>query len=378
MAYTKTNWLARTGTGLNKYKDTNDNNRILALVHSPDSITQQGTPLSAENLNKMEQGIYDAHVTADGAVQKSGGELKDTVTTFSEATGTRSNIASGEKTSNIFGKIKQWFSALKALAFKDKVAAGDYTAGSIVNADISSSAAIAQSKISGLTTDLGNKAPSTHTHGNITTDGKVGTVADKLLCTGAGGAVDAKTVADLKALFLDITHPVGSIFMSATLSTTSAVATALGGTWVAWGAGRVPVGVDTSDTDFDTAEETGGQKDAVIPSHTHSYNAPPSTTDGHKLLTGELPSHNHTIGSGYPNPGVWAKSNYVQENYNVPSASGNGNTIGVTSTDYTGSGNAHSHGITAVSGTTGSTGDASTANKNLQPYITCYMYKRTA
>ena len=37
-----------------------------------------------------------------------------------------------------------------------------------------------------------------------------------------------------------------------------------GGTWVAWGAGRVPVGVDTTDTDFDTVEETGGTKSVTL------------------------------------------------------------------------------------------------------------------
>lgn len=131
---------------------------------------------------------------------------------------------------------------------------------------------------------------------------------------------------------LDKIYPVGSIFMSATLSTASAVATALGGTWVAWGAGRVPVGVDAGDGDFDTAEETGGEKT-------------------HTLTVGEMPSHHHdrefvdttSGGSGYGkrtgfyyNGGWWGS---------------------YTSTTNTGGGQAHN---------------------NLQPYITCYMYKRTA
>jgi len=34
------------------------------------------------------------------------------------------------------------------------------------------------------------------------------------------------------------------------------------GTWQPFGVGRVLVGVDTSDTDFDTVEETGGSKTA--------------------------------------------------------------------------------------------------------------------
>ena len=33
-----------------------------------------------------------------------------------------------------------------------------------------------------------------------------------------------------------------------------------GGTWVAWGSGRVPVGVNTSDSDFSSPEKTGGSK----------------------------------------------------------------------------------------------------------------------
>ena len=33
-----------------------------------------------------------------------------------------------------------------------------------------------------------------------------------------------------------------------------------GGTWVTWGAGRVPVGIDTSQTEFASVEKTGGEK----------------------------------------------------------------------------------------------------------------------
>lgn len=52
--------------------------------------------------------------------------------------------------------------------------------------------------------------------------------------------------------------PVGSVFISA-VSTNPA--TLLGyGTWSSLGEGRVLVGVDTSDPDFDTVLETGGSK----------------------------------------------------------------------------------------------------------------------
>src|SRR3546814_10075624 len=45
-------------------------------------------------------------------------------------------------------------------------------------------------------------------------------------------------------------------------------------TWSAFGAGRVLVGLDSLDTDFDTVEETGGEKthvltEAEMPVHDH-------------------------------------------------------------------------------------------------------------
>lgn len=76
-------------------------------------------------------------------IDKSGGELKDTVVTFDDVSGMAANIESGETAKTLFGKIKNWFGRLKTLAFKD----------TIKNADIASDAAIAQSKIDGLQTD---------------------------------------------------------------------------------------------------------------------------------------------------------------------------------------------------------------------------------
>ena len=86
-------------------------------------------------------------------IDKSGGELKDTVVTFDDVSGTAANVASGDTSATLWGKVKNWFSRLKALAFKNKVAAGDFEAGAIKNADIASDAAIAQNKIYGLRTD---------------------------------------------------------------------------------------------------------------------------------------------------------------------------------------------------------------------------------
>ena len=77
----------------------------------------------------------------------------------------------------------------------------------------------------------------------------------------------ANIKATLKSYFMPIIYPIGSIYINATDSTNPA--TLLGfGTWTAFGAGRVPVGFDAGQVEFDTAEETGGAKTVSI-AHVH-------------------------------------------------------------------------------------------------------------
>nr|DAW90543.1 MAG TPA: Receptor recognition protein, Long tail, Helical sandwich, Tail fiber [Caudoviricetes sp.] len=52
------------------------------------------------------------------------GDTKDNIVTFPDQA-TRINLASGDKHAALFGKIKRWFTDLKALAFKDKVGKAD-------------------------------------------------------------------------------------------------------------------------------------------------------------------------------------------------------------------------------------------------------------
>jgi microcystin-dependent protein len=106
------------------------------------------------------------------------------------------------------------------------------------------------------------------------------------------------------------------------------------GTWSAFGSGRVLVGVDTGDSDFDTVEETGGSKT-------------------HTLTTSEMPAHKHD----------WALSEYDGP-YDYGTGGEAGNVAETTdgrnrnmNTETVGGGSAHN---------------------NVQPYITVYMWKRTA
>ena len=67
-------------------------------------------------------------------------------------------------------------------------------------------------------------------------------------------------------------YPVGTIYSNISVSTNPATLFGFG-TWEAI-AGRVVVGLDSSDTAFDTVSETGGSKDAVVVSHNHTLTDP--------------------------------------------------------------------------------------------------------
>lgn len=151
----------------------------------------------------------------------------------------------------------------------------------------------------------------------------------------------------LEAVLLNV-YPVGSIYMSVNNTNPS---TLFGGTWVAWGAGRVPVGVDTTKPAFDTVEETGG-------SATHTHTNP--TTGSHTLTVDEMPAHSHNVNAYYYNNDPQALTHFAVQ-------SGSALDTGEIVSESVGGGQGHTH-------TMGDTGSAST----LQPYITCYMWKRTA
>lgn len=110
------------------------------------TVQQVGTEIDKELFDSIANDLA-------ARVKLSGGELAGTVVTFSDISGTAANVASGDTSATLWGKVKNWFSRLKALAFKNKVAAGDFEAGAIKNADVAADAAIAQGKISGLMTD---------------------------------------------------------------------------------------------------------------------------------------------------------------------------------------------------------------------------------
>jgi hypothetical protein len=166
---------------------------------------------------------------------------------------------------------------------------------------------------------------------------------------------------------LEAVYPVGSIYTNATNATNPG--TLLGfGTWTAFGAGRVMVGFNASDPLFDSAEETGGSKDAVVVSHTHTFSA----------TSGAAGSHTHGAWSNSPSSAStsrsWGNSSSLSVSAHLDASSGYTTTLAGAGVDGLSTAPDHNH---TVSGTTASTGSSGT-NANIQPYITVYMWKRTA
>lgn len=190
--------------------------------------------------------------------------------------------------------------------------------------------------------EFNNIATAVATKADLNSPVLIGTPTAPTPALSAAGTSVA-TVAAIQALY-----PVGSIYINAGVTTNPG--TLLGfGTWVAFGAGRVMVGLNGSDALFDALEETGGSKDAIVVSHSHS--ATSTVSD---------PGHNHTIVSSFASVGTST----------IPSRSNNDGEQATQTTS------------TATTGITVSTSVASTGssgtNANLQPYITVAMWKRTA
>ena len=137
---------------------------------------------------------------------------------------------------------------------------------------------------------------------------------------------------------VDHIYPIGSIYFSTVNENPSKN---FGGTWTTWGSGRVPVGVNASDSDFKTVEKTGGNKTASL-----------------RAMIGAVNSNNKTIGYQAMGP-VTGVPNYNQF-VNV-GADGEGGSGGVIAT--------HTTRVTKLDGND---------PELLQPYITCYMWKRIA
>lgn len=147
---------------------------------------------------------------------------------------------------------------------------------------------------------------------------------------------------------LDWIYPVGSIYMSAKEGNPALL---FGGTWVAWGAGRVPVGFNGSDGNFNSSEKTGGSKTINI-QHNHGLS-------NARAAVGRADSSLSTM--SYTSGGNPHNVYFDREFSYYGGISG---------------GSKHATDTSLIYGNTNNGG--STAASVLQPYIVCYMWKRTA
>lgn len=137
-----------------------------------------------------------------------------------------------------------------------------------------------------------------------------------------------------KEEILNVIYPVGSIYISVNSTNPAEI---IGGTWELWGSGRTLVCVDTTQEEFNTVEKTGGEKE-------------------HLLNVNEMPSHNHKyLDSVTPN-----------------------NATGMSTSNNTGNQYILSEVNIYDRNRTGEDTGGDQPHNNLQPYITCYMWKRTA
>lgn len=223
---------------------------------------------------------------------------------------------------------------------------------------------------------------------------------------GSGDYISSSDLADALADLLLKAHPVGSIYMSTTNTNPSSF---LGGTWVAWGNGRVPVGVYSQDSRFSTPESSGGEyttpytprgsvsgtvgnttlTESHIPSHNHTFT--PDGTISTATLTGQV--NNATVQSkttclsasgiaslksargetvAYGGSGTKDGSASYSDGFNLDASHSHTFTGTQSNTGNTGGGQAHNHTFS------GSFSGNATNISTLQPYITCFMWKRTA
>ncbi len=191
-------------------------------------------------------------------------------------------------------------------------------------------------------------------------------VADLKTATAAasGGGMNAESI-------LLAVYPVGSIYISVNSANPGVV---FGGTWVAFGAGRALVGFSGTDSDFNAAEKTLGEKTHALTSselashshadvgHTHTINhdhaavtsggASADHSHGVSITSGTVSSdHGHSFSATTVTAGTHA---HALRNYNSAGSTGNAATMGgskgYTSNLATEANGEHTH---TVSGSTG-------------------------
>jgi hypothetical protein len=334
---------------LNKGHDFSDGDQVTAdkLDNAVDAATfaagavdNASTQLSGGAIIVKDAGVTAAKLATDSVTTTKILDANVTTTKILDANVTTAKIADANVTTTKIADANVTTAKMAANAVTTdkildanvttaKIAANSVTTAKILNANVTT-AKIADANVT--TAKIADANVLGKGHGQSTGSPQEIFIDNDLSNVNAyhNTVVSAKAVKNyvdnVTTAALELSYPIGSIYINATNATNPN--TLLGfGTWTAFGAGRVPVGIDAGQTEFNTAEETGGAKT-------------------HTLTTSEMPSHSHS----YTRKGTVTGGS---------TQGGDPNSVGqfTDNTGLTGGGQAHN---------------------NLQPYIVVYMWKRTA
>jgi len=388
MAYIKTIWEGREGTNLDRFDKAQETAGSVILRNRPTQITHLGTKFSIQNMNKIENGIYDAHelITLEESerleeMQKHKTDINAHVEIIQTHNTNANAHADIRNIINTLIGLPEWDSSNHIITFTAKD-------GSTLEVNIPLEELTKDIDFDPLTkeiilikhdgteiridvgdlVDVYTGSIGTHIQITVGDDNQIkavlraGSITETELSAALLAKIDEKadrnevislsekgfpggvaTLDENGKLHPDQTpgataqflaaHPVGSIYMTAAPdeSTVSQMAAKYGGTWTVWGAGRTPVGVGTSDRAFAIGERGGAS--------THLLTAAQSG----------LPSHSHGITGHGQGAALGHNEGATPFHFEIT----------------------YSTGVNAAI-------NASQAHNNLQPYETCYMYQRSA
>lgn len=197
------------------------------------------------------------------------------------------------------------------------------------------------------------------------------------------------TLGAIKRAILDSIYPVGSIYISTTISTANAMQSTFGGTWQAYAQGRVIFGkADDYRSPFYKIDSTGGSESITItsdnlPSHNHLVEVSTKYDVGYVQLVTRHPYSNET-GDDAVTPSVKAGTSgnpvAVLSNGGDKSWS-NGTVTKAVKEGSSKKGDKLTINMPGLSTTVKinnfGNGNPITGDAALPPYVVCYIYKRT-
>lgn len=198
--------------------------------------------------------------------------------------------------------------------------------------------------------------------------------------------------------FYNAVYPVGCIYEST--SSTNPSTLFPGTTWSSFGQGKMLVGLDPNDSDFNSTSDTGGSKtvtltEAQMPSHDHDDTFATSGAGSHShsvtgtAASGGSHSHGTNLRFGDDSAAIVAGKTTVTAGRMVLSTGDVGGRYGHNTSNQgnnTTTHNGHTHSVSGTAATvsnhthtiTGSVSNAGggQAHDNMPPYVVVYRWKR--